>query len=204
MSLFDPQTPRRFKNETPVFWAPHPLLVPPSRAAPGLVFSPGRASFFPPNLRLSFPLHTFHTFPSFLAHPALSALHVSASSSLHPRGWHEMQPLAVGPSGSGRAPARAPFRRRIMELSGAQKSLPHPHPRPLTLKFTLLPPSEPSKAQGILCKPFSVGGARKRPSPSCGGTFVREGILPHKCGDPGRGRGVGKKSRVCDLRTPLP
>lgn len=33
---------------------------------------------------------------------------------------------------------------------------------------------------------------------------MREGILPHKCGDPGRGRGVGKKSRVCDLRTPLP
>lgn len=54
------------------------------------------------------------------------------------------------------------------------RSLSPYNPYPLTL----LSPSEPSKAQRVLCKPFNMSGARKRPSPSLPGNFMSQGLAP--------------------------
>ena len=169
MSLFDPQTPRRFKNEmlVLVFSAPHPLPVPPTRVAPGRVFS---------KVELPFPLLTFISpFPITVSTHCLLSLPIQPCSSCKSWPSYSFVPAddkrtSLGSVTRGLWASVCPGAIWAM----VPRSLSPYDPYPLTL----LPPSEPSKAQGVLCEPFNMSGARKRSSPSLPGNFMSQGLAP--------------------------
>lgn len=167
MSLFDPQTPRRFKNETPVFQAPIPRLrLPPRPARPLRAFCFLQAQ---PHASLpSAPLS-----PSHLPHFSFSCPAAYASCMSHAphpfTRWLIGQPAPGYRTPEAGAPALWPQRRSGSEVwsDQAPRSLSPllltPDPHSITLKLTLSPSPEPSKVQGVLCMPFGLCGGRKRP-----------------------------------------
>lgn len=160
MSLFDPQTPRRFKNETPVVPGSPPtpcLRLPPGLLGPRRPFvSSGSCLLF-----LSFPwsrLSTSHFPPLSFSCPT-GPVRLACLSLLIPS-----PPWLWGPSRSGRA--RLPFGPRTIpaqDYGVVQRPEVFPQdPRPLTLMLTLSHPPELCKTQGVLCVPLRFLGTRKR------------------------------------------